>query len=151
VKRGACIGALLCFWIAPACLSAELLSERNQHRLSDVSIDALQPGTSLQTCIDSLGAPLSVAEFFDGMALSYGWFLSVTWGASISIPFSADVSGSLSYTDRNERLHGVMLLFDADWRLTEIRRGNLRDLQGTITSQPPQPIEDDDEDDEDDD
>ena len=98
----------------------------------------------LAACLARLGAPLLVWELGDGgFAMAYGWDKQREYGVSLSVPV-ADTAGSASfnYNDVKSRLHGVVLVFDADWVLLRKERGYLKDLIPTEALQPPAFLED---------
>ena len=63
----------------------------------------LQVGTTdLQSCLDTMGAPMMVRkdEQGDGMELLWLWEETSAWGFFISIPTGSDYSPSLNWADR---------------------------------------------------
>jgi len=91
-------------------------------------VDGLTIGTvTMADCLETLGAPLAVEEYFGGAALAYGGADTENWGISLSIPIDQD-SASLSYNDIEVRTDGLLLLFDEQLVLKSVRRGNLREL-----------------------
>lgn len=85
---------------------------------------------SLADCLERLGAPLLVWELNDSSyALAYGWDHRRQYGVSLSVPVAdSGGSASLNYDDFASKLHGVVLIFDSEDRLTNKRRGLLRDF-----------------------
>lgn len=94
-------------------------------------------GVALQTCLDELGAPLLVWEAPRGLALAYGrrdegsWHVKVSHSLRFATP---PVQLDLSNTAAD--LDGVVLWFDDDLELTEIKRGKLRSLAREGTRRP---------------
>ena len=97
---------------------------------SEEAIATRSPGESgLGQCLDALGAPLWVWEYRgDGVALAYGWLERVAWGFDVSVPLTDYYSASFDYTDIDSEMPGLVLLFDGELTLRELRRGLLRDL-----------------------
>ena len=50
------------------------------------------------------------------------------WGVGVRYALADYVSASLHYDSIGANTKGYVLLFDADWRLTAVRKGYLRDL-----------------------
>ena len=116
--------------LVSSCVQAQF--ERNNQLRPVVEEDLLQfvPGeTKLDDCLAVLGAPLFVRERQTyGAELAYGWFHQTDWGLSVSLPVAENVSASFNYDELDEKLRGVVLLFDEDWTLEVVRTGYLRDL-----------------------
>ncbi len=88
----------------------------------------LRPGEAdLDDCLEVLGAPLYVREQGDGAVLAWGWADERRFGVTFSIPLDSG-NASLTYQDTAAGLDGLVLVFDADWRLTAIRRGRLAEV-----------------------
>jgi len=106
--------------------------------LEQTTLVALQTGTDdLGSCLTRLGAPHFVWEYHgDGMAL--GWVASEEsgWGFSISYNPFRYANPSLSLDQADQNLPGVVLWFDRDLRLTEWRRGRMRDLTSNLRRRP---------------
>ena len=133
--------ALLCV-LMTGCFS---LSWRRELRFEPPAagvIESLQMGkTDLQQSLQRLGAPLWVLEYpapnGQGSALAYGWFENQDRGFRISAPTNRTVSPSFSYEQIDERMQGLVLFFDEDWKLQFWRRGLLRDLTREIRRRRP--------------
>ena len=111
---------------------------------ADGHYESLRPGESdLQACLDLLGAPLIVQEYAAGQALAWGWFEAADWSLSAQTPIG-DQSASLSFQSVDGRMLGLLLLFDRDWRLIELRRGYLRELGRGIERRRPQLLKEED-------
>jgi hypothetical protein len=105
------------------------------------AVASLTPGRAqLQECLDQLGAPLIVKETSRGTAMAWGWFEAQAWNLSVSAPLG-DNSGSISFESVDGRMRGLLLLFDRDWRLLELREGFLRNLGTDLERRRPQLIE----------
>lgn len=92
------------------------------------SIEALAPGvTDVGAALDSLGAPVFVIEVGLGLALAWGWQDMTNWNVEVSGPIG-DAQGSFSFTSTDTTTRGVVLFFDEDWTLTDVRRGFLSQL-----------------------
>ena len=135
------LGAALCT-LLPACLSGDLTRVRTFTVIDAPVSEQLEIGRStLEECLQQLGAPLDVYQYEDtGIVVSYGWFHSLNWGASLSIPIG-DSSGSLNYSDQRDRMRGFILVFSEDYVLRDLRQGYLGQL-GVISDVPAPPIED---------
>ena len=98
--------------------------------------------TELATALERLGAPLFVYEDqVHGVVLVWGRTLLDQNGFNFSVPVSDNASASLDYSEGQAALRGVLLLFDADWRLSLIREGYLRDLTAGRELRPALPIQ----------
>lgn len=92
------------------------------------AVDALEPGrTELGEALASLGAPVQVIEVGLGMALAWGWTDVTDWNIDISAPIG-DAQGNFSFTSSDTTTRGLVLFFDADWRLERVEQGFLSQL-----------------------
>jgi hypothetical protein len=135
----ALLSGLLCL-LAGGCLSIEWSRTSRSREVAEFS-QLEVGGSDLRQALELLGAPLWVYEHrVHGAALVYGRSVFDTQGFNISVPLG-DMSASLDYTEGETGLRGVLLLFDADLRLTEIREGFLHDLAAGRRARPavPQP------------
>ena len=112
------------------CIQAQFERDNRLRPIEESELATLQPGEStLDECLDALGAPLFVRERQTyGAELAYGWYKQWDWGLSISIPVTDNASASFDYDEIDAKLRGAVLLFDEDWRLEVVRTGFLRDL-----------------------
>ena len=82
--------------------------------------------------MQALGAPLWVWEYpspnGQGAALAYGWYRNRDRGLQVSFPVARGVSPSFRYGRIDERMQGLVLFFDQNWKLTSWRQGLLQDL-----------------------
>lgn len=130
--------------LAPACVRLSYDRNVELREPAGAQLEQLVPGEAdLTELLDRLGAPLAVYELADGAAVSYGWSKGQRWRLQASVPVTGDVSGRFSFTDTGQNIPGILCLFDADWTLTEIRRGNLRELTSRLGRRRPQLVEDD--------
>ena len=126
-----------------ACVTLNYNRELQYVPLSDEAVEAMRPGeTDLTAALAELGAPLYVwPTSADGLAIAYGWFNEVAWNVSVSVPVTSNLSASFDYDQADVRLQGVVLFFDEDDQLVDVRRGLLVDLaRGTRL---PPPVEED--------
>ena len=111
------------------CVRAEYTRTTVNVPLDPDAVLALQPGASLQKCLDGLGAPVRVWETESrGFAMAYGWLRDRGWAASVSYTFARFVQVSFSYDDQLTKLEGAVLWFDRDWKLVKAKTGLLSDL-----------------------
>jgi hypothetical protein len=96
--------------------------------------------TSLADALQALGAPLYVWEYKgDGIALAWGWSEDKARGIKLSVPIDRGQSASASYDDLAKHLHGVVLLFDAELVLEQMRTGYLNELRAELDRRRPAP------------
>ncbi|MBK7875480.1 MAG: hypothetical protein IPJ77_06975 [Planctomycetes bacterium] len=95
------------------------------------TVAAMAPGkTSLAEALKTLGAPLLAWEWKgDGMALAWGWSEDGVRGISVSVPLDQGGSAQASYDELARHLRGVVLFFDADGGLVDVREGALNDFR----------------------
>jgi len=111
------------------CVRAQYTRTTVNVPLDEDAVLALQPGASLQKCLDGLGAPVRVWETESrGFAMAYGWLRDRGWAASVSYSFARFVQVSFSYDDQLSKLEGAVLWFDRDWKLVKAKTGLLSDL-----------------------
>ena len=139
MKHGAWIAAGLYVGMSTACVSFRF--ERTSVNVPPRAgaVEGLKPGeSSLDQCLQQLGAPLYVWEYQgSGAALAWGWELSHARGVTLSIPLEQSSITAGSYDDLAKDLHGFVLFFDDGGKLTELRRGYLRDLRGELERRRP--------------
>jgi hypothetical protein len=133
--------------LCSGCVSLTWERESRNRPISVAAIARLQPGsTDLAACLADLGAPLWVWEHVEhgrpAAALAYGWFDARDLGFRVSVPVSERASASFDYDQVDERMKGLVLFFDEDWKLTEWRTGLLHDLTREAR-RPPAYLEDD--------
>lgn len=116
--------------LTAGCVSVNWERESRFTPPDEQSLDGLQAGESgLGHCLDALGAPLWVWEYDgDGVALAYGWLEERRWNINVSAPVSDSLSASFDFTDAASNMEGLVLLFDEELILHELRRGLLVDL-----------------------
>lgn len=141
MERLTALAAALLALAASGCLRVTWRRESFHEPLPREAIESLRPGDDLARCLDALGAPLFVLEHKgEGLALAYGWRLDDRKGVRISAPMVRRLDASFDYQDRSSDLPGIVLFFDADWRLERVQRGFLRDL--LPRSPRPTPVDD---------
>lgn len=86
----------------------------------------LEPGRSLQECLDLLGAPVLV-DADDGtpqFRAIYAWEQARGWNLAVSSN-SDSAPGSLTLGSKDSGVRGVILWFDETQTLTRIDQGHL--------------------------
>jgi hypothetical protein len=109
-------------------------------RVSLAQLDA--EDVDLSRCLELFGAPLWVWEDQggQGVVLAYGWSREKVFGFNLSAPVTEYVSASFEYGKIDERMRGLVLFFDEDWKLRTWRTGLLRDLT-RAARRPPADVE----------
>ncbi len=97
--------------------------------------------STLQDCIERLGAPLLVEEYGEGMALYWGWTRDRNRGISVSIPLSESYNASVSYADADLARNGLLVVLDRDLVVELHRYGRLADLVDVVARRRPQLLE----------
>jgi hypothetical protein len=101
LKHGAWIAAGLLTWICTACVSFRF--ERTSVNVPPRAgaVEGLKPGeSSLEQCLQQLGAPLYVWEYQgSGAALAWGWELTHARGVTLSVPLEESSITAGSYDD----------------------------------------------------
>ena len=96
--------------------------------------------TELGQCLSAFGAPLWVWEQAEngktGAVLAYGWFDERDFGGRVTVPVTRGFSAYFDYEQIDQRMRGLVLFFDAAWRLTTWRVGFLRDLTRAVRRPP---------------
>ena len=140
---------LLPLWLAlgTGCLQAGWRHDSRYEPIPKAALGALEARrTELDECLRLFGAPLWVWEHDQGgehgAVLAWGWFDERDFGLQFSLPLSDYASVSFDYANVDQRMHGLVLFFDQDWRLTLWRTGLLRDLTREA-ARPPAALEED--------
>jgi len=126
-----------------SCVSFTWSRHRMYQPLPKNAIVGLDPGsTKLDACIERLGAPLYVWEYKgDGAALAWGRGDAKSKRISVSIPVKA-ASPSVTYADVDATVRGVVLLFDKDLVLEQVKQGYLRAIAREVAKTTrPAPVE----------
>jgi len=114
-----------------ACVRLDYVRTMVDEPVADEKFEALSPGTTLEACLDELGAPAYVWSDPRGVWLAYIWINEHGPRISLSIPSFAFAlpgpSPSISYSRIRRRGEGITLCFDADLELRFARKG-LTDL-----------------------
>jgi hypothetical protein len=97
-----------------------------------VERSAIAAGASLESCLNQLGAPLFVwardLTGEQGFAAAWGWRRISGWGIVFAVPLGDAPSANLDYSESDRNLEGLVLFFDADWRLERADRAYLADV-----------------------
>jgi hypothetical protein len=118
-------------WIALVLTSCVNVRWQREHQFEAPAPEVLAAITTeapLADCLARLGAPLLVWEEPGGAALAWGWFEGRTWGGGVSVPVTSFYSASFNASDIDRNLQGLVLIFDHDWSVRIVRRGQLREL-----------------------
>ena len=110
--------------------------------ISEAQIATLKPGEAkLGQALGTLGAPLIVQEYqIHGMILGWAWSDNAGYGLTASYNFTDTTpSASFSWDDAWQEIPGVVLFFDRDLVLREIRSGRLGSI--VPARQVPAPVE----------
>lgn len=106
-------------------------------------VASMVPGTTkLDGALKALGAPIYVWEWKeDGLALAWGWSEDGARGVSVRVPLDHGGSAQASYDDLARHLRGVVLFFDAQETLVDVREGELNDFLADGARRRPSPVE----------
>lgn len=129
MERSGLIVAVVC--LSTGCLRLNWTRETRYEPVEPAALQQLeQGGLDLERCLALLGAPLWVWEDRGGRGalLAYGWFKEKNVGFNVSAPVSDYYSATFEFDQMDTRMRGLVLFFDADWRLVSSRTGLLRDL-----------------------
>ncbi len=125
-----------------ACISFRFQRVTVNSPIADARLHELHAGSStLGECLATLGAPVFAWERPEGFALAWGWTNDQSRGVTISVPLDQGQSASASYDDVARRLSGVVLFFDEELHLRDLRRGFLDELRKAERARPPAPPE----------
>jgi hypothetical protein len=126
-----------------SCIAFVFVRDRSGEPLAEERVASLEPGvTPLARALEVCGAPVDVWELPGGAcALAYGWLDDRRDGVNLQLPLSRDFAPNLELEHGRERLHGVVLFFDASGVLVDVRRGFLRELRGA-SARPAAPDDD---------
>jgi hypothetical protein len=117
--------------LAAGCIRLDYVRTLVDEPVPDEKFEALVPGTSLQGCLDTLGAPAYVWSDPRGVWCAYIWINQRGPRLAASIPLIAFAlpgpSPSITYSHIKRRGEGITLCFDYDLNLRFARRG-LTDL-----------------------
>lgn len=132
---------LACLAVLPACITGKYNrvdrgEQPEAHLLHEFKVGE----STMQSCIEQLGAPLVVREHGDGADLIWGWERNSGMNLTASIPLGKAASGNVSYGRRSTGAQGWTLEFDSRWILASVREGRLQELLG-MGSQPPRLME----------
>jgi hypothetical protein len=132
---------LACLAFLPACISGEFDRVDIGHQPTQDQFDGLRVGeSSMQQCLEALGAPRAVRESGAGADLVWGWERNSGFGVTTSIPIGQGGSANLAYAKGARGARGWTLKFDKDWLLVSMREGRLQELL-EMSSQPARLVE----------
>jgi len=139
--------ALVLVLLCAGCATFSWERESRNSPVPPEAIARLEAGkTGLGECLAAFGAPLWVWENVEhgrpAATLAYGWFDVRDLGFSVSVPLTDNYSASYNYDRIDQRMKGLVLFFDEDWRLLSWRTGLLQDL-AREERRPPAYVEDD--------
>lgn len=125
--QGLLVGLLGCLCL-PSCLSADFTKVRHSLPPTEGSIQKIEAGMDLQTCLDLLGAPTSVRRADDGWrtVMSWEWMVASGFGISFSVPIADQASASADYGSDSQDLQQFRVFFDAEYKVVEISTDGLR-------------------------
>ena len=130
---------------ASGCISLNWSRSREPQSLDPRWTEFEVGSARLEDALALLGAPLHVYENErSGAVLVWGRGLHDDKGFNVSVPVS-DQGGSASfdYSRGTSGLRGVLMVFDADWRLALVREGFLHDLTAGHGARPSVPLDPD--------
>jgi hypothetical protein len=112
-----------------SCVRADWRREHAFDALGDDALSALAPDEStLEECLDLLGAPLMSWEVSEGAALAWGWRKSQRIGGTVTVPLTDFYSPSFTGRFITADMRGAVLIFDETWTLRLVRRGRLLEV-----------------------
>ena len=113
------------------CIRLDYVRTLVDQPVPEEKFEALEPGSSLQACLDALGAPAFVWSDPRGVWCAYIWINQRGPRIAASVPLVAFAlpgpSPSITYSHIKRRGEGITLCFDNDLNLRFARRG-LTDL-----------------------
>lgn len=114
---------------ACGCISMSWSRSREQQSV-DPRWAELEVGSArLEDVLALLGAPLFVYEHErSGAVLVWGRGQADDKGINVSVPIGDQASADFDFSRGTSSVRGVLMVFDASWRLALAREGPLRDL-----------------------
>ena len=130
VRTGVVLAASLASALTlSSCLSYSWSREEAMVPVAEDNLASLQSGASLEECLDELGAPLYLWEYREtGIVLAWGSSSRADHGFSLSVPLSDNSSVSINFNNIDQKIEGVVLVFDEALELRWIRRGYLSEI-----------------------
>ncbi|MHC4847539.1 MAG: hypothetical protein ACYTEG_03705 [Planctomycetota bacterium] len=118
---------LVLLLLLAGCIRLDYVRTLVDEPVPDEKFETLSPGASLQSCLDTLGAPALVWNDPRGIWFAYIWINERGPRVSASVPLLAFAlpgpSPSITYSHIKRRGEGVTLCFDNDLNLRFARRG----------------------------
>ena len=124
------VGLLASLLLSSSCISVVWERDRWHNPPATESVNLLSEGADLESCLETLGAPLRVWQVGSGYALSWAWYDSEELSYRLAIPIGGSRSTSMRYTNVGRETEGLLLFFDAKDKLVLVEQGFLRDLMG---------------------
>jgi hypothetical protein len=137
--------ALAALCLGTSCLHFSWSREARYAPIAAAELERLEAErTDLTACLAAFGAPLWVWEQDPASGasavLAYGWSDARDLGFRFNVPIGRVVSPYVDYHQLDRRMRGLVLFFDADWKLLRWRTGLLRDLTREVR-RPPAEVE----------
>ena len=127
----------LCAFLGTACVTVNVTRFADEREPEEDVLLPLVPGEAdLTQCLEVLGAPVVVEELDDGAVLGWGWRRFQNMSVNVSVPISSDASASVQYGRGGDGIEGIVLFFDSDWGLVEVKRGHLQEILRSSRSRP---------------
>lgn len=118
-----------CLVLLPACVSGRINRVDRGGQPDPALLNELHVGEStMQQCIEMLGAPEVVREHRAGAELIWGWERNTGFNITSRIPIGSSRSANLAYTKGSRGARGWTLRFDRQWVLLDVREGSLQEL-----------------------
>jgi hypothetical protein len=115
--------------LVSSCLSGDYERFDAEMPPKEAAIERLMIGESdLTTCLDELGAPLQVIELGAGAVMAWGARRDVGWNVSANIPLSDSAGGTMRFSREHFGYRGVVLFFDEQLILEQVKRGWLAEI-----------------------
>jgi hypothetical protein len=119
----------LCLFLlsTTGCISAHFSTARLNYEPPLNAKEQLVAGTTLQKCLELLGAPTSVLrdQQGHGRILSWEWDYTSQWAMTFSVPLVDLFSGSFQYGNEDRLPKRLKLEFNSDWILVDVLEGDL--------------------------
>lgn len=129
------------------CVTLQFEGGAASEPITDQQLDQIRAGeTGLAACLAALGAPqLAYEQPRGSYALVWYWGDTFDWGFGFSVPFDEWTNASYRYTDTQNDRPGLLLLFDRNDVVQQLRRGPIGELAPLGKRKTYPQVEDDDE------